>query len=76
MNPTPVTPYQQLLPLLATSQQHQALSTLADILQPQYFDDLCLAIIAYIRFGIRRPFHNKAMYAILDAFIQSFTSNK
>ena len=62
------TPFSQLFKLLQTQEQKDILIESLQPLLPAYRDDLCLAIIAYIRFGIRRPYTNKFMWALFESY--------
>lgn len=64
------TPYAQLTKLLQNQEQ---LNILFDTLVPltqQYRDDFCIASIAYIKYGIRRPFENRLMQVVFDSFCE------
>lgn len=62
------TPIAQLLKLLQTREQitilHETLEPLTDI----YREDFCIASIAYIKFGIRRPFENRVMQVLFTSY--------
>ena len=62
------TPIAQLIKLLQTREQitilHETLEPLTDI----YREDFCIACIAYIKFGIRRPFENRVMQVLFTSY--------
>lgn len=62
------TPIAQLLKLLQTREQitilHETIEPLTDI----YREDFCIACIAYIKFGIRRPFENHVMQVLFTSY--------
>ena len=63
-----ITPVAQLTKLLQTREQitvlFETLEPLADI----YKEDFCIACIAYIKFGIRRPFDNRVMQVLFTSY--------
>lgn len=61
------TPYQQLMPLLTASQKSIITQALVH-LKVDVAEDLCISLVAYIRFGLRRKYD--AMF--IDVLYQSF----
>lgn len=61
-------PIAQLIKLLQTREQitilHETLEPLTDIFR----EDFCIACIAYIKFGIRRPFENRVMQVLFTSY--------
>lgn len=65
-----VTPLDQVLSELQTDAQKHILMQNLDPMNAQAREDLCLAIVAYQRFGIKRPFSNPLMHVIFTSFIE------
>lgn len=63
-----ISPFNQLFKLLHTQEQKDILVETLEPLKPEYRDDLCLAFVAYIRFGLRRPFTNKLMTVLFLSY--------
>ena len=63
-----ITPVAQLTKLLQT---HEQITVLFETLEPLteiYREDFCIACIAYIKFGIRRPFDNRVMQVLFTSY--------
>lgn len=67
-------PFNQLVRLLQTQEQKEILVETLEPLKPEYRDDLCLAFVAYIRFGIRRPFDNNLMTVLFISYCEVLDS--
>lgn len=65
-----ITPLDQCLSELQTEAQKHLLMQNLEPLNEQSREDLCLAIVAYIRFGIKRPFGNPLMHVIFTSYIE------
>ena len=63
-----ITPYAQLTKLLQTHEQVTILYETIEPLQQEYKEDFCIACIAYIKFGIRRPFENCVMQVLFASY--------
>lgn len=64
------TPYQQLRELLQTPEQIYILAEFVAPLSHQCKDDLCCAITAYIRFGLRRKFCNRLLDLLFTTYCE------
>lgn len=62
------TPPTQLIKLLQTREQIHVLQETLEVLNDQSQEDFCIAAIAYIKFGIRRPFDNNVLWAFFSSF--------
>lgn len=62
-------PQQQLWPMLSQSQQ-QICRQVFRRLKKRDQEDLCYALIAYIRYGMKRPFECLFMQVLLESFIE------
>lgn len=62
------TPQNQLLKLLQTHEQIHVLHEMQEVLNDQSQEDLCIAAIAYIKFGIRRSFDNNVLWALFSSY--------
>lgn len=60
-----ITPQQQLWKL-TTAMQHKFLRETLCCLRPDKQEDLCIALVAYIRFGIVREFENIFMMVLFE----------
>jgi len=67
-NKKPISPQQQLWKETSVVQQ-QKLAPLLRIVKPRYQEDLCLGLVAYIRFDIYRPFANPVMQCLYEQCI-------
>lgn len=65
-----ITPLDQALGTLKTDAQKHILMQNLDPLNAQAREDLCLAIVAYQRFKIKRPFSNPLLHVIFTSFIE------
>lgn len=65
-----ISPLDQALGCLQTDAQKHILMQNLDPLNAQAREDLCLAIVAYQRFKIKRPFSNPLMHVIYQSFIE------
>ncbi len=63
-----ITPDAQLVKLLQTREQINILYGTLEPLKESYREDFCLACIAYIKYGIRRPFENPWMQALFACY--------
>lgn len=63
-----ISPYDQLIGLLQTQQQKHVLAETLEPLGKQSREDFCLACVAYIRFGVRRPFANNVMHVLFTSY--------
>ena len=61
-------PLHQALGLLQTDEQKHLLMQIIEPLNEQCREDLLLAVVAYIRFGIKRPFANPLMQVIFNTY--------
>lgn len=69
MKPTKkTTPVAQLTKLLQTREQITILFETLEPLTEIYREDFCIACIAYIKFGIRRPFDNRVMQVLFTSY--------
>lgn len=64
-----ISSYDQLMRLLQNEEQKALLIQTIEPLKPKYVDDFCLACIAYIKFGVRRPFSNMLMWVIFESYL-------
>ena len=62
------TPFAQLVKLLQTLEQINILDETIEPLADIYKEDFCIACIAYIKFGIRRPFDNRVMQVLFTSY--------
>lgn len=62
------TPIAQLLKLLQTREQIAILHETLEPLTDTYREDFCIACIAYIKFGICRPFENHVMQVLFSSY--------
>lgn len=62
------TPQIQLLKLLQTYEQVHVLHETMEVLNNQSQEDFCIASIAYIKYGIRRPFDNQVLSTFFNAY--------
>lgn len=62
------TPFAQLVKLLQTREQINILDETIEPLVDIYKEDFCIACIAYIKFGIRRPFENRVMQVLFTSY--------
>lgn len=62
------TPFAQLVKLLQTREQINILNETIEPLADIYKEDFCIACIAYIKFGIRRPFDNRVMQVLFTSY--------
>ena len=65
-----ITPYAQLTKLLQTHEQVTILYETIEPLAQEYKEDFCIACIAYIKFGIRRPFENRVMQVLFASYCE------
>lgn len=65
-----ITPLAQALSCLTTDAQKHILMQNLDPLNAQAREDICLAIVAYQRFGLKRPFSNPLLQVIFTSFIE------
>lgn len=65
-----VTPLDQALSVLKQESHKHILMQNLDPLNAQAREDLCLAIVAYQRFRIKRPFSNPLLHVIYQSFIE------
>lgn len=65
-----ISPLDQALGTLKTDDQKHILMQNLDPLNAQAREDLCLAIVAYQRFKIKRPFCNPLLHVIFTSFIE------
>lgn len=65
-----ITPYAQLTKLLQTREQVTILYETLEPLKEEYKEDFCIACIAYIKFGIRRPFENRVMQVLFASYCE------
>ena len=63
-----ITPVAQLTKLLQTREQITVLFETLEPLTEIYREDFCIACIAYIKFGIRRPFDNRVMQVLFISY--------
>lgn len=63
-----ITPVAQLTKLLQTREQITILFETLEPLTEIYREDFCIACIAYIKFGIRRPFDNRVMQVLFTSY--------
>ncbi len=63
-----ITPVAQLTKLLQTREQITVLFETLEPLTEIYREDFCIACIAYIKFGIRRPFDNRVMQVLFTSY--------
>ena len=63
-----ITPVAQLTKLLQTREQITVLFETLEPLTEIYREDFCIACIAYIKFGIRRPFDNRVMQVLFTNY--------
>ena len=63
-----LSPFSQLENMLQTQEQKDTLLEIIEPFKDVYRDDFCLASLAYIRFGIRRFFQNKAIQALFNYY--------
>ena len=63
-----ITPVAQLTKLLETREQITVLFETLEPLTEIYREDFCIACIAYIKFGIRRPFDNHVMQVLFTSY--------
>lgn len=63
-----ITPVAQLTKLLQTREQITILFETLEPLTEVYREDFCIACIAYIKFGIRRPFENRVMQVLFSSY--------
>ena len=69
-----ITPYEQLTKLLQTREQVTILYETIEPLAEVYKEDFCIACIAYIKFGIRRPFENRVMQVLFASYCELLDS--
>lgn len=69
-----ITPQQQLW-RLTNNKQHKAFSAVLIRLKKRDQEDICYAMITYIKYGFIRPFMSEFMQSILDLFIRIFNNN-
>lgn len=62
------TPFQQLMPLLTASQKSVITQALVH-LKVDDAEDLCLSLVAYIRFGLRRKYDSMFIDVLYQSFI-------
>lgn len=65
-----VSPLDQALGCLKQDTHKHILVQNLEPLNTQSREDLCLAIVAYVRFGMKRPFANPLMQVIFQSFIE------
>lgn len=77
-NPKPsnVTPFQQLQRELHNPEELTILVENLMPLQQEYRDDLCLSILAYIKFKVPRQFDNRLIQVIYQAYIDMLDENR
>ena len=63
-----ITPVAQLTKLLQMREQITVLFETLEPLTEIYREDFCIACIAYIKFGIRRPFDNRVMQVLFTSY--------
>lgn len=61
-----ITPFQQVWNA-TSNREHQLIKPILDPLDLQHQEDICLALVAWLRFGIRREFWDPELN---DVFIQ------
>ena len=71
-----VTPFCQLFRELKTQAEKDILYEQIEPLRDEYRDDLCLSILAYIKFGIPRKFENQLMQVIYEAYRELLDKNR
>lgn len=64
------TPKPQLLKLLQTREQIQVLHETLEVLNKQSQEDFCIAAIAYIKYGVRRPFENRVLWVLFTSYCE------
>ena len=62
------TPQTQLLKLLQTRDHIRVLHETLEVLNKQSQEDFCIACIAYIKYGIRRPFENNVLWVLFTSY--------
>lgn len=62
------TPKAQLIKLLQTREQIHVLHETLEVLNDQCQEDFCIAAIAYIKFGVRRPFDNNVLRVLFTSY--------
>lgn len=65
-----VTPLDQALSCLTEEYHKHILVQNLEPLNAQTREDICLAIVSYVRFGIKRPFSNPLTQVIYQSFIE------
>lgn len=70
------TPKDQLIGLLQTQEEVEALILWLEPLIPPCRDDLCLGVVAWMRFRIRRPYPNPLLQMAFDSFVQIVEKNR
>lgn len=65
-----VTPLDQALGCLKKEYHKHILMQNLEPLNEQTREDICLAIVSYVRFGIKRPFSNPLTQVIYTSFIE------
>lgn len=68
MKKTRKTPVQQLMPMLNPKLQHAVTSVLVN-LKVEVAEDLCLSLVAYLRFGLYRKFDNDYLQLLYIAIL-------
>lgn len=63
-----ITPFQQVWNA-TSNREHQLIKPILDPLDLQKKEDICLALMAWLKFGIRRPFADEMLSAILTEII-------
>lgn len=71
-----VTPFQQLQRELHNPEELTILVENLMPLQQEYRDDLCLSILAYIKFKVPRQFDNRLIQVIYQAYIDMLDENR
>ena len=71
-----ITPFCQLFRELKSQEEKDILFEQVEPLRDEYRDDLCLSILAYLKFGIPRVFDNQLMQVIYEAYRELLDKNR
>ena len=71
-----ITPFCQLFRELKSQEEKDILFEQVEPLRDEYHDDLCLSILAYLKFGIPRVFDNQLMQVIYEAYRELLDKNR
>lgn len=74
--PKKITPFCQLFRELKSQEEKDILFEQIEPLRDEYRDDLCLSILAYLKFGIPRVFDNQLMQVIYEAYRELLDKNR